>query len=334
MCLAGCADRGGLESGDKIDPYLKTHVGDGDRTYIPPGTYQWNGSGLNASNRLVGNGDTGDVVLELQSGSMSGSVRGSLENIVVRGLNHESKAGIDLYPGGEIDGFCWPDGGDKDQDRAIFHPNPGTRTSIRNTCVAGMANNGAYVDKAPVTVENSAFLNNNIANLRVGHRAGSNREATSYISNSLIAVTSSVRTGVENASQNPVGLRIRHPGQFVVENCWLVFTSGAPPADGIIELRGDDITAEFRNCHFYNDTKNDLILDAGSNNRATLSNCTVSGSGKTDISVESTSGSPTKTSVRVPAPSAITGFSEADESYGFDLTEHPFDSTGVTGADR
>lgn len=327
--LAGCTDSGGLESGDDIDPFLDQSVDEGDRSiYIPPGTYEWHGDGLDARGVLAGEGHSGDVVLELRSGSMHGSVRGILENIVVRGLNPESKAGLDLYPGGEINGFCWPEGGDKSEDRAIYHPEGGARTAIRNSCVAGMVNNGAYVDKAPVTVENCAFLNNNVANLRVGLRDGSNRSATSHIRNSLVAVTSETRTGDEADDQNPVGLRIRHPGRFVIENCWLVFADGAPHADGIVELRGDEITAEFRNCHFHNDTESELVLDNGSDNQATISNCTVSGSGRTTVSAESVSGSLAQTAVRVPLPSTVTGFRQADEAYGFDPGTAPFSRGG------
>ena len=219
--LAGCGSRGTTDSetetdsGDRIESFTEGNLGTNDRTRIPPGTYEWNGRGLDARSALVGAGSSGDVVLTLQSGTMDGVVRGTLENIVVRGTNPEPKAGLDLHPGGVIRGFCWPEGGGKDEDRAIYHPEGGARTRIQNACVAGMANNGAYVDKAPVTVENSSFINSNVANLRVGLNEGSDSEAVSYIRNSLIAVTSDVRTD-DGSGQNPVGLRIRRTGQLVV----------------------------------------------------------------------------------------------------------------------
>jgi len=299
---------------DDIDTFLRE--ADQDQIRIPPGTYDWNGTGLTANSRIVGGGDRGDVVLELVSGTMDGTVRGTLKNIVVRGRNHDSKAGLDHYPGGVIDGFCWPEGGNRDQDRAIYQPTGGGRTAIRHTCVAGLGNNGAYVDKAPVTVERSAFLNNNVANLRVGH-ADSDRTTTSIIRDTLIAVTSNPRLGAGVTTPNPVGLRIRHPGHFVIENCWLVFTEDASTADGLVELRGDDIVAEFRNTHFHNDSDTPLIADVGSNNSATLTGCTASGSGRM-AAAATVSGSFIESDRSVPLPSTVTGFPQADESYGFD----------------
>lgn len=324
-CLGGCPIGRNLDTGDTIDPFLD---GSGADVRIPPGTYEWHGAALEASDRLVGAGDTGDVVLELSSGSMTGSVRGTLGNIVVRGRNPESKAGIDLYPGGKIRGFCWPEGGGRSQDRAIYHPEGGSRTTIRNACVAGLANNGAYVDKAPVTVRNCAFLNNNVANLRVGHRDGSSPVATSRIQDSLVAVTGDVRVGPGDAVQNPVGLRIRHPGRFVVEDCWFIFTADAPSADGLVELRGQDISAEFRNCHFHNGTGNALVRNSGSDNLARLRNCTVSGSGRRTVDETAVLGGLTTATPRVPSPSTVTGFQQADEAFGFDATVPPFGGDG------
>lgn len=309
---------------DDIDAFLRE--ANGDEVTIPPGTYEWRGTGLTANSKIVGGGDQGDVVLELVSGTMDGTVHGTLENIVVRGRNLASKAGIDHHPGGVIDGFCWPEGGNRDQDRAIYHPTGGERTVIRDTCVAGLANNGAYVDKSPVTVERSAFLNNNIANLRVGH-ADVDTTSKSVIRDTLIAVTSSPRVGVDASTQNPVGLRIRHPGRFVIENCWLVFTEDGSSADGLVELRGDDIEAEFRNTHFYNDSEAPLIANIGSNNSVTLTGCTATGSGRMSTAAID-SGSFTESDAPVPLPSTVTGFPQADESYGFDASNEIFGAGG------
>lgn len=309
---------------DDIDAFLRK--ADRDQITIPPGTYEWNGTGLTANSHIAGGGDRGDVVLELVSGTMDGTVRGTLENIVVRGRNHESKAGLDHHPGGVIDGFCWPEGGNRDEDRAIYHPTGGDRTVIRHTCVAGLGNNGAYVDKAPVTVERSAFLNNNVANLRVGH-ADVDTTTTSVIRDTLIAVTNPPRLDVGTNQPNPVGLRIRHPGRFVIENCWLVFTEDAPAADGLVELRGDDIVAEFRNTHFHNDSDAPLIANIGSNNSVTLTGCTASGRGRMTTAATD-AGSLIRSDRPVPLPSTITGFPQADESYGFDPSSPLFDAGG------
>ncbi|WP_284033471.1 hypothetical protein [Halobaculum lipolyticum] len=254
---------------------------------------------------------------------MDGAVYGTLENIVIRGENPEPKAGLDLYPGGVVRGFCWPEGGGRDQDRALYHPEGGARTTIRNACIAGMANNGAYVDKAPVTVENSSFINSNVANLRVGLDEGSDPDAVSHVRDSLVAVTSDVRTDA-GSGQNPVGLRIRRTGQFVVENCWFVFGADAPGSDGLVEIKGDDVSVEFRGCHFHNDTESEVIRDGGEANQVTLTNCTVSGEGNTTVSEDSVSGSLRTEATQVPLPSTVTGYSQADEAYGFDPQARPF----------
>jgi len=144
----------------------------GDVT-IPAGEYSWSGSGVDiaSGDSLVGEGNPGDVVWNLESGTMSGSVEGTLENVVVRGDNPQSKSGLDLHPGSVVDGFIWPEGGGQGEDRAFYHPDGGSeRTTVRNSAIAWMANNGAYTDKAPATYENVAAVNNNIANIRVGHR--------------------------------------------------------------------------------------------------------------------------------------------------------------------
>jgi len=320
--VPGSADASDASPGDDIGSFLDRNAGEGDGVRIPPGTYRWDGSGLDVDTTVAGAGTPGDVVLELQSGSMDGYVRGTLENVVVRGANPEPKAGIDLHPGGVIDGFCWPEGGGENQDRGIYHPSGGRRTTIRNTCVAGMANNGAYVDKAPVTVDNCAFLNNNVANLRVGHSDGSYADAVSYIRNSLVAVTNDIRVGNKGLT-NPIGLRILYSGRFFVEDSWFVFTEGAPSCDGLVELRGEGITVEFRNCHFHNDTANDVVRDTGSDNQVTFSNCTVSGEGRTAVSEPSVSGSLARDTVQVPLPSGVTGVPQANKAYGFELAHLP-----------
>ena len=94
---------------------------------FPPGTYPWKGQPFHVKQdgELVGGGSKGDVVWKLDAGTMAGSVTGRLTNVVVRGHNHRSKAGIDLYPGSTVEGFVWPEGGQRSQDRAFYTPSGG-----------------------------------------------------------------------------------------------------------------------------------------------------------------------------------------------------------------
>jgi len=118
---------------------------------VSPGEYTWDGGlDIGSGDALVGDGSPGDVVATIESGSMDGSIEGRLENIVVRGENPESKAGINLYPGATVDGLIWPEGGQQSEDRALYTPTGGDeRLTIRNSAWANMVNNGAYVDKPP-----------------------------------------------------------------------------------------------------------------------------------------------------------------------------------------
>jgi hypothetical protein len=303
--------------GDDVGSYLAP---DGE-VRIPAGEYTWDGSGLDIGSgaAVVGEGDPGEVVWNLESGSMDGTIAGRLENVVVRGDNPEAKSGLNLEPGGEIDGFCWPEGGNNDEDRALYHPDGGERAFLVNSAWGGCGNNGAYIDKSPMTIENCVGLNNNVANLRVGHRDGGDPSDTTYVRNSLFGATSSVRYTGEIDSENAIGLRVRHPCDLVVENCWFVYTEGATSADAMIEIhdRAEGMTATFRNCHFHNDTDIDLIQNQPDAD-VEFVDCTVSGSGSTDVP------GATEQSKTVPLPSTITGIPQADELYGFDPSVQPF----------
>jgi len=305
---------------------------------LPAGEYDWSGDGLSvgSGDALVGGGEAGDVVLNLNSGSMDGTVEGRLENVVVRGDNPEAKAGINLAPGGVIDGFVWPEGGGQNEDRALYHPDGGSRTEVRNSAMAWMANNGAYIDKAPVTMENVAAVNNNIANIRVGHRGATSNpsEQKTYIRNCLVAVTETPRHDAEAGSHSR-GIRLRHPGHLIIENCYVVFLDVDGTAD-LVELHSGAAgsTVEIRNTHFYNDSGGRIVRDkSGGDMDVTIENCTITGSGNREVQPSYDGNGFTEKSVKVPLPSEITGYDVADEIEGIGPDVGPFsgDATSSGG---
>ncbi|MFC3476472.1 right-handed parallel beta-helix repeat-containing protein [Halobacterium litoreum] len=298
---------------------------------LDAGEYSWGGGmDIGAGNACIGGGSKGDTVLNLESGTMSGSVEGRLENVVVRGANPEPKAGIDLSPGATLDGFVWPEGGRQSEDRALYTPDGGNdRLTIRNSAWARMANNGAYVDKPPVTMENCVSVNNNIAGVRVGHRDGTDTSETTYVRNTLIAVTDSIPSDDTN-SPNARGLRLRSPANLVVENCWFVYFDVDGNAD-LVELHDEAAgsTVTIRNCTFYNDSDGDLVRDkSGGEMDVTIENCTVAGSGSRTVEPDfSGSGISEADEVSVPVPSQITGYAAADDIEGLDLSVSPWDGS-------
>ena len=310
----------------------------GGDTTIPAGEYEWDGSGLDNSSgeAIVGEGAAGDVVLNLESGTMDGSIGGTLENVVVRGENPESKSGIDLQPGATLDGFVWPEGGQQSEDRALYTPDGGNdRLTVRNSAWAWMANNGAYVDKPPVTMENCAAVNNNIANIRVGHRDGTDEGETTYVRNCLVAVTEDVPSDDTN-SPNSRGIRLRSPANLVIENCWFVYLDVDGTAD-LIELHDEAAgsTVTIRDCAFYNDSSGSLVRDKSSGSMdVTIENCTVTGSGSREIEPDyDGSGVSEDDGVTFPFPSTVTGYAAADEIQGVGDGIGPWDGSASTPVD-
>jgi len=271
---------------------------------------------------------------------MSGDVYGTLKNIVLRGNNHRSKAGINLRPGGTVDGFIWPEGGGQEEDRAFYHPTGSAeRGYLRNSAIAWMANNGAYIDKMPMTIENVVAVNNNIANIRVGHWEAKGTpnpmDHTTYIRNCLVAVTQKTRNDSE-AGSHARGIRMRHPGNFVIENCHIVYLDVEGTAD-LVEIhdKAAGSNVEIRNCHFHNDSDGWLVRDKASGDcTVTIEDCTFSGSGNRGIQPEYSGNGLTDKQVTVPLPSEVTGYDAADEIDGVGPDVGPFgsssDSTDTT----
>ncbi|QLG29590.1 right-handed parallel beta-helix repeat-containing protein (plasmid) [Halorarum halophilum] len=309
------------------------------KTTIEPGKYAWEGEELEIGSdaALVGGGSEGDVVLNLESGTMQGTVEGTLENVVVRGKNPEPKAGLDLSPGATLDGFIWPEGGQQSEDRALYTDSGGDeRVTIRNSAWGSMANNGAYVDKPPVTIENCAAVNNNIAGIRVGHRDGTSSGKTSHVRNCLIAVTGEIPSDDTN-SANARGLRIRHPGTFVIEDCYFVYLD-VEGAGNPIEIEDDapGSTVEIRNCAFYNETENPLLVDeTGGDLDLTVENCVAVGSGNHEIDAEfGGSGVTSDGDASFPTPGELTGYPSADEIKGVGSGVGPWNSGGSAGGSQ
>jgi hypothetical protein len=341
--LAAAATVGGSTSllgrasaAGSLDGYLSPS---GTET-IPAGEYDWSGEDFNigSDDALVGGGEAGDVVWNLNSGTMRGFVSGRLENVVVRGDNPSPKSGVYLKPGAVVDGFVWPEGGGQSEDRAFYHPTGGGRSTVRNSAFGWMANNGAYIDKAPVTLENIAAVNNNIANIRVGHweeKGTSNPlQKTTYIRNCLVAVTETPRHDDEAGSHSR-GIRLRHPAHLVIENCYIVYLDVDGTAD-LVELHDEAAgsTVEIRNTHFYNDSGGRLVRDkSGGQMDVTIEDCTVAGSGNREVQPSFDGNGFTEESVQVPLPSEVTGYAAADEIDGVGPDVGPFDgeATGSGG---
>jgi len=299
---------------------------------VDPGQYQYEAPEVDAGAALVGGGDPGDVELLLEDGTFGGYVEGRLENIVVRGENPEATSGLDLYPGATLDGFIWPDGGQQERDKGLYTPEGGNdRLTIRNSAWAWMVNNGAYVDKPPVTVENCVAANNNIAGIRVGHRDETNNplSETTYVRNSLITVTDDIQHDSTN-SANGRGLRMRQPGNFVVENCWWVYLD-ANGAGNLIEIEDEAAgsTVEIRNCAFYNDSSAPILNDKSDGQcDVVIENCVLLGDGNHEVGVDySGSGFVGGGEVTFPLPSEVTGYAAADDIPGVGAGIGPWDGT-------
>ena len=311
-----------------------TYLNEDGEVHIPPGEYTWDGADLSISSgdAVIGDGNPGDVVFNLGSETMRGQIRGTLKNITVRGHNQDPQSGLRIYPGCTIDGFLWPEGGQEDRDMGIYTSEGGNdRVHIRNSGWAWMVNNGAYVDKPPVTVENCVAANNNISGIRVGHRDGTSSGQTTYIRNSIIAVTRNVPNDSTNSS-NARGVRVRHPGNFVIENCWFVYLDVDKEGDLIVfhdDAAGANVT--IRNCAFYNDSGGDLIRDkTGGDVDVTIENCTVEGSGSRNIDPSYSGSGFTEASAEYPLPSQVTGIPAADEIEGVGPGVGPWTEDGGT----
>ena len=296
---------------------------------IRPGRYAWNGYldiGSDGHVYADGGPDTVTFVLD-DDAETNGTIEGALENVVLEGVNSESKAGYDLHPGAYVDGFIWPGGGQQDEDRAFYTPDGGDeRIVLRNSAWAWFVSDGAYCDKPPMTVENCASVNNNISGIRVGHRDGTPDDATSYVRNCLIAATDDILNDSINSS-NARGISVRHPGHIVIEGCYFLYrdVDGAGP---LINLDDDAVgaTVEIRDCVFYNDSGSHIVRDKSDGGiDVTVENCYVAGDGNREIEPDyDGSGLVEVDSVAIPTPAEVTGHESANYIDGPDYAAYPW----------
>jgi len=305
----------------------------GDVT-VPPGTYEWHGTpfDIKKGDSFIGGGNPGDVVFKITRGTMGGHLRGTLKNIVVRGRNPSGESEINTYPGCTLDGFVWPEGAptSSKDSRALFDRESGSEpATFRNSAWAHCRNNGAYTMKGPKNISNVVALNNNISQVRVGNGDGAPHNGTIRVNNCVIGVVSPVPANFRG-DHNGRGLYIREPGNFIVENCTFV-NKDVTGAGNMIEMHDPAYgNVTIRNCHFYNDSKSDIINDHtnGSFN-ITVQNCVFDGSGSSNISASYSGSGVRSGNVTVPLPSRVTGRSEADLIAGVTPGTAPFASAGT-----
>jgi len=331
----GTLASGALAANGSADSYLSQS---GNVT-VPKGTYNWSGTQFNVSSgdSFVGGGNPGDVVFDLQSGTFGGDNSGTIQNITVRGSNPSGKAELYLRPGSLTDGFVWPEGAQTGSSRAFKSPETSYSASamatVRHAAVGYCGNNTGYCDYFPFTVENCVFANNNISNWRAGHAGLSNpTSATTTIKNTTIAVTRSGNTDGSN-SLNMRGLRVRQPGNVVVDGCYFVFknVSGVGTPIELHSGAGGDLT--IKNSHFYVESGVGPIIDNSAGYNITINDCTYdSAAGSLNVGASYSGNGFTAQSVTVPLPSEVTGMPAADDIVGIGPGETPWGATGTSSA--
>ena len=328
-----------ISEGEVIDQYLD--VPSGETYEIPAGNYEFNGGGfaIPADSELVGLGNAGDVVLNIQSGTVEGFVEGRLKNITVRGTTSTGKAGIDVMPSAEIDGFVWPEGGCTDLDRTLYAPESSDQRSVvKNSMWTNCKDNGAYHDNLLSTFENCVAMNNNVSNIRVGNGSVDYETETTYVRNCLIANTEDIEK--QSGSDTPYsrGIRIREPGDFVIEDCYIFGfdVAGSGPLIQISDNAGP-ATVEIRNCTFYTETSAALVRhDDGSGVDVTINDCDVAGPGNYEIE-RTYSGTGlnevSESDITAPRPSDLTGNPQSDEVSGLSAMDPFFADSSDGGSD-
>jgi len=280
----------GLSSGDVIDPYLDEYFVQGNEVHIPPGEYVWNGgnAGLRSPSRgdaaLIGDGNIGDVVFQVEGTLASWHAHDTGEvlvrNITFRGENPEPKAGFTFNLGEDAtvvyEHIRAPDGATEPEDRFLFLSTTHEGVAyVRNCYWKGFGNNGAYTDNGRIIFENCVAHNNNISGIRIG-------TGDSEVYNSLIIVDGEVPNDGQNAI-NARGIRVREPGDHVIENCDLYYLEGNAPSGSPFELRASETAGVMRNCRIYNATDDPVVHDKSDTSDWTAENVHVSGSGNLEM---------------------------------------------------
>ncbi|WP_256300934.1 hypothetical protein [Haloarchaeobius salinus] len=276
----------GLSSGDEIDPYIDEHFVSGNEVHIPPGEYEWNGTLSGPSDgdaALVGDGEIGDVVFNVNDtlggefAHSSGTVM--FRNVTFSGANPEPKAGITFAVGDggtlRFEHIRAPDGASQEEDRFLYADSEHAGVAfVRNCYWQGFGNNGAYTDNGRVVYENCVSHNNNIAGIRMGFGDGE-------VYNSLIIVDGEIPTDGAN-SANARGIRLREPGDHVLENCDFVYRN-VSGAGSPVELRASETTGVLRNCRVLNETGQPVVRNKSDDASWTAENVHISGGGNLEM---------------------------------------------------
>ncbi|MFD1647756.1 hypothetical protein [Haloarchaeobius litoreus] len=276
----------GLSSGDEIDPYIDEFFVSGNEVHIPPGEYEWNGtlSGPDEGDAaLVGDGEIGDVVFRVNSTLGGEFAHGSgtvlFQNVTFRGANPEPKAGITFAVGSDgtlrFEHIRAPDGASQEEDRFLYADSEHAGEAfVRNCYWQGFGNNGAYTDNGRVVYENCVSHNNNIAGIRLGF-------GDSEVYNSLVIIDGEVPTDGAN-SANARGIRLREPGDHVIENCDFVYRD-VSGAGSPVELRADETAGVMRNCRVLNETGQPVVRNKSSDASWSAENVHISGGGNLEL---------------------------------------------------
>ncbi|WP_440991929.1 hypothetical protein [Haloarchaeobius baliensis] len=276
----------GLSSGDEIDPYIDEYFQSGNEVHIPPGEYEWNGtlSGPDDGDAaLVGDGEIGDVEFRVNSTLGGEFAHGSgtvlFRNVTFRGANPEPKAGITFAVGEggtlRFEHIRAPDGASQEEDRFLYADSEHAGEAfVRNCYWQGFGNNGAYTDNGRVVYENCVSHNNNIAGIRLGF-------GDSEVYNSLVIIDGEVPTDGQN-SANARGIRLREPGDHVIENCDFVYRdvsgTGSP-----VELRASETSGVLRNCRVLNETGQPVVRNKSDDASWSAENVHISGGGDLEM---------------------------------------------------
>lgn len=286
----------GMESGDTVDQYLDQYWDDGVRVEIDPGTYNFEGYGLQRDLQdaaLVGTGAFGDVIFD--GGGHSVTMRADagtvyLKNIEVRG--HTSNNFRVEAPGSDAEIVCehvvLPTGMPDYEEGNGFFACGDPCAQIHNGTLRLLwcqslnhSDNGMYADgpsdnepgDGRVVVVGGEYRGNNISDVRIGTDNTDVYRVTIH--------ADGTHPYHSNGGLNARGLRIRHPGDnMYVNDCDIKYeTSGG----GAVTFDNDGIgsSGTIHNCRIENNSSTAAITtdDSVVDNNWTATDIHISGSG-------------------------------------------------------
>ncbi|SNZ12221.1 hypothetical protein SAMN06269185_1557 [Natronoarchaeum philippinense] len=291
----------GLQDGDAIDDYLAEHFDNGTAVHIPPGSYEWNGEGLDGDYEnaaLIGDGKPGAVELNFPEGehrynavrAQAGEVR--LENFQIRGATGGEEAKLRAEARGEdatmvLDKIWLPDGVEDGADGVGIYVGAEHAGTIRivDCWVQNFSDNGLYAsgpgadfddaENGKVIVEGGLFRNNNISNVRIGTDGAEVRN---------VAMVHDGQSPPNDGVYNQRNLRIRQPGQnMVVDSCDIYHSiDHSQPIDLSEEFSGGE--AVIKNTRVLTNSDSPVANEHGGD--YLLKNVHLKGDGNHEIAVE------------------------------------------------